>query len=67
MCKVGDAVKTLSYITIQCEIDNRQTLAFDLTCKLMEDSEHVAAEVIKKISIMLEEKIVDAKKRCLSL
>ena len=48
MGKVGDGVKPLSYITIQRVIDNWQTSAFDLTCKLMGDSEHITAEVIKK-------------------
>ena len=67
MGKVGDGVKTLSYITIQGEIDNWQNSACDLTCKLLENEQHFAAEVIKKIILVLEENITNAKKRCLGL
>jgi len=67
MGKVGDGVITMSYITIQREIENWESTAFTLECKLLEDSENVAVEFIKKRILQLEEKISDAKKRCLHM
>ena len=71
--KVGDGVQSLSYITIQREIENWETKHFDLTCKLIPEinegapsSAHVA-KVIKKRIRELEDKIEEAKKRCVGL
>ena len=67
MGKVGDGVITMSYITIQREIENWESTAFMLECKLLEDGENIAVEFIKKRITQLEDKISDAKKRCLHM
>ena len=67
MGKVGDGVKNMSYITIQRKIENWETTIFKLMCTLLEDSEHIAVEIIKKRILQLEEHISDAKKRCLNM
>ena len=62
MGKVGDGVITISYITIQREIENWELTAFMLECKLLEDSENIAVEFIKKESPSWRRRLVMQKK-----
>ena len=67
MGKVGDGVQPLSYITIQREIENWESKAFELNCKLIPESNEGAQGpltlAIKKRIRKLEGKIEVAKKR----
>ena len=74
MGRVGDGVLSLSYVTMQREIETWESTAFNLTDKLydMEEEEQTDRVVqkmsnLKKRLLSLEENISESKKRCAKL
>ena len=74
MGRVGDGVLSLSYVTMQREIETWESTAFNLTDKLydMEEEEQTDRVVqkmsnLKKRLLSLDEKISESKKRCAKL
>ena len=74
MGRVGDGVLSLSYVTMQREIETWESTAFTLNDRLYDmEEEEQTDRVVHKISNfkkrlhLLEEKIGESKKRCAKL